>query len=155
MENATLANGTAMMKGTRRRVELVTGRALADGGAWRRGEMENLVKRRARPMASGRESKSSRPRVGLAGSRSRRGVRVCSASDRQPNIEKNLDSRAPANKRATFGVSSQEGADPVHKAENQRRAGRASLPRNVSPPKTTTISPNSSCSNVARSFLVL
>jgi hypothetical protein len=73
-------NGTARMKGTRMSEEGV-GRMLRDPGeGWRMGRMENWVRRRVRPMASGRERRSSSASVGRAGSRVRREVRVWMAS---------------------------------------------------------------------------
>ncbi len=80
VENEILANGTARMKGTNKSVVGVFGRT--EEGEWRRGKMENLVKRRVRPIASGRDKRSSLPRVGLEGKKRRRGVRVCRASIR-------------------------------------------------------------------------
>ena len=42
--------------------------------------MENLVRSKVRPIASGNARRSSRPREGRVGRKARSGVRVCIAS---------------------------------------------------------------------------
>jgi len=69
-------NGTTRMKGTRMRVEVVMGKDFDEGGEWRIGRIANWVRRRVRPIASGRDKASSRASEGLVGRRVRRGVRV-------------------------------------------------------------------------------
>jgi hypothetical protein len=75
-EKMMLAKGTARMNGVRRSVDGVGGRELAPGVGWSKGTTENCVRRRARPIASGNESRSSRPSDGCEGRRLMSGVRV-------------------------------------------------------------------------------
>lgn len=79
VENIKEAKGTARMNGTRIRVVGVGGKVAVEGRlgeGWRIGSRPNWIRRRVRPMASGRERRSSSPRVGLEGSSWRSGVRV-------------------------------------------------------------------------------
>jgi hypothetical protein len=80
VEKMREAKGTATMNGTRMREVGVTG---IDGeGELRRGETVKRVRRRARPMASGKARGSSMEREGLAGRKRRKGVRVWKMSAR-------------------------------------------------------------------------
>ena len=78
VEKEILANGTARMNGVRRSEDGVAGSEVGRG--LRRGTMENRVRRRVRPIASGRERRSSSARVGRRGRRLAKGVRVWSVS---------------------------------------------------------------------------
>jgi len=78
VENEMLAKGTARMNGVRRREEGVAGREVGVGLS--RGRMEKRVRRRVRPIASGRERRSSSGREGRRGRKEARGVRVCRMS---------------------------------------------------------------------------
>jgi len=76
VENTIEANGTVRMNGTRRREAGLEGREGVRAVGRSRGRIENLVRRRERPIASGIASGNSSPRDGPVGSRFRRGVRV-------------------------------------------------------------------------------
>lgn len=72
--------GTARMNGTRSREEVVGGIGSEPEEVLSSGRIDNFVRRRVRPMASGRERISSRPRIDLGGRKARRRVRVWIAS---------------------------------------------------------------------------
>lgn len=77
------ANGTATIKGVRRSEGVVAGSVLVFGEGWRMGRMENCVRRRVRPMASGMAMSSSKGREGDLGRKRRREVRVSRVSGGQ------------------------------------------------------------------------
>ena len=75
-ENATLAKGTARMKGTSRSVVVVAGKVFEPGAGWRRGTIEKRVRSSVRVIASGTVKMSSRKRFGRDGRRYAQGVLV-------------------------------------------------------------------------------
>ena len=70
------ANGTVRMNGTRRRDAGFAGNDGVMAVGRRRGRIENLVRRRERPIASGIARGSSSLRDGPFGRKDKRGVRV-------------------------------------------------------------------------------
>jgi hypothetical protein len=76
VENTIEANGTVRINGTRRRDAGFAGRDGVMAVGRRRGRIENLVRRRERPIASGIASGSSSLRDGPFGRKDKRGVRV-------------------------------------------------------------------------------
>jgi hypothetical protein len=93
--------------------------------------MEKRVRRRVRPMASRGARASSIRKLGLAGTRARRGVRVSAKSGvrsggalvdetrqkrREEAGEARRDSRMPANRKMKVGLTSHPGGEPVQSA---------------------------------------
>jgi hypothetical protein len=87
VENTIEANGTVKINGTSRRDAGFAGREGVRAVGRRRGRIENLVRRKERPIASGIAKGSSRPREGPFGRREIRGVRVWITSVISPEPE--------------------------------------------------------------------
>lgn len=76
VENTIEANGTVRMNGTSRRDAGFAGREGVRAVGRKRGRIENFVRRRERPIASGIARGSSRLSEGPFGRNDKRGVRV-------------------------------------------------------------------------------
>lgn len=109
---ARAANGEARINGMRMR-EVGVGIMRKDPGDWCiKGMMEKRVRRRLRPIASGMERRSSRPRVGLEGISLRRGVCVCIRSIGSACVESDRSlqyTRVNPKSSPTLGLRSHDG----------------------------------------------